>query len=607
MNVYEFLKSPTPDLYHTLPPVVIDIETTNLHHGNSLVDENRIVLASVWDEGSIKTYENDEFSFPTDVIDRVEGDVFLVGHNIKFDLRWLVRAGLDITRVLVWDTMLAEKVGLGNNPALLPLDLGSVAERRGFQGKEPIVDKLIKEGVCPSSIPRSLLRRRCEYDVGVTYKIFKQQLEELTANNKLGVVLTRCLLTPVLADIETKGLHLSKERVLAAWEEATKEYTDVIVELRKIADINWNSPKQKAEILYTTLKFKQLRRYGKPLTTPTGNPLTNIDTVRQLTATTKRQRVAQELLLQQSKVNAKLTKSLNKFKLCVENGDVLYADFMQHITKTHRLSSNGVFYRTQLQNLARIFKPLVKARHEGWEICDSDGNNLEFRVGIELGGDEQGWLDLADPSFDAHDTSAAWLTREGQPTDRQEAKACTFKPLYGGSSGTKAEQKYYDYFKDRYKGIIAVQEEWKDSALRTGSVVMPWGMEFFFPNTKVTKSGYQTFSTQICNYPVQSFATADIIPITLVYTWHAIKALALQAFINNTVHDSIIIEAPIEEKEKINEILVQAFTEMCYNYIYKVYNINIKTALGVSIKWGEHWSEGEEQSTDVPNTITIEN
>lgn len=608
MNVYEFLQHPDPNIYFDAGEdiLTVDLETTNKEHGDSLVEENDIVRTGMkWITRPPHSFAGDYLSEDVGrLVDTIEKAEVLVGHNIKFDLRWLARAGLDLTKVLVWDTMLAEKVLLGNNPGNKPLGLGAVAERYGFSGKEPIVDKLMKNGVCPSEMPTSLVKRRVEYDVSVTEEIFLKQREIAREKGKLGVILTRCILTPVLADIEANGMCLSKERVLEAWAEVSEEYVDVQAQLKKIADINWNSPKQKAELLYEKFKFKELKdRRGNVLKTPGGDPKTDVDTIKLLKATTKRQKALKALLEEQSVLNAKLTKALDKFKACVENDDLLYAQFNQHITRTHRLSSNGTFYKIQLQNLARVFKPLFTTRHEGWEFCEADGSNLEFRVAVELGEDENGRRDIADDDFDAHEYTAATLTEAGQPTDRQGAKAHTFKPLYGGSSGTDAERAYYDAFKLRYSGVADVQQRWKDEAFREKSVTLPWGMEFYFPHTKFTRTGYQTDSTQICNYPVQSFATAEIIPIAVTYLWHEMKQLGLRALLVNTVHDSVEIEAPTEEKEKLNEIIVRSFTESCYNYLMDVYKFNFKTPLGVGLKWGKYWGEGKELKFTVENKI----
>jgi len=601
MEALAFMNQPSVEKWLSLPTITLDVETTNLRFGDSLHPDNKLILTCYKEQGGVTSVWGDTLALSDKLLNTLEGDVLLVGHNIKFDLRWLAKAGLDLSKVMVWDTMLAEKVLLGNNPANKALSLDAVAKRRGFKGKEPVIDVGINMGVCPSLLPHSLLQRRCEYDVHTTEAIMLQQREEAIANGKVGVVLTRCILTPVLADIETNGLFLDRERVYEEYNKAKVEYADVCYQLGKISDINWGSGKQKGKALYTTYKFKELRKYGKPVRTPAGAPVTDIDTIKALKATTKIQKKIQHLLVEQSSRNAQLTKALNKFKACVDNDDLLYAQFNQHITVTHRLSSNGTEYRMQLQNIAREFKRIFTTRHKDWLYCEADGSNLEFRVAVELGDDEQGRIDIADPKFDAHDLTADTLTEAGQYTERQDAKQHTFKPLYGGSSGTEAEKTYYKSFKARYGGITKVQEGWLDEAYRNKSVVLPWGMEFFFPNTKFTRSGYQTDSTSICNYPVQSFATADIIPIAMTYLWLAIKDAKLQAFMVNTVHDSVELEAPKEEREEIDELICHSFSEVCYNYLYRVYNYNFKTPLGVGIKWGTHWGEGEEKKYDIPN------
>jgi DNA polymerase I-like protein with 3'-5' exonuclease and polymerase domains len=541
----------------------------------------------------------------------MEQDVILVGHNIKFDLKWLAKAGLDLTKVLVWDTMIAEKVLLGNNPNRERLDLGSVARKYGLPGKEAVVDKMIKAGVCPSHIPQSLLKRRCIYDVRATANIFLKQREVVREAGKLGVVLTRCLFTPVLADMEEYGLCLDAQRVMDEYNRASQELAVVEDELKSIADINWNSSKQVGETLYgKALNYKELKKYGKVMKTKGGAPLTDLDTVMRLTSATKKQKRFREAYLLQSKLNAQLTKALDKFKACIDADDLLYADFHQTVTVTHRLSSTGTKYRAQLQNLHRMFKPLFKSRHNGWKMVEVDGASLEFRVAVEMADDEQGRIDLLDPSFDAHRFSASQIngTDMEDVTDeqRQNAKAHTFKPLYGGSKGNKNEERYYQAFKDRYTGIAELQRGWCMEALHEGTVTLPTGFQFYFPFTKITKSGYQTDTTSICNYPVQSFATADIIPIALVYLWHTLKAEGMQAMIVNTVHDSAILEAPEEEHDKLNAIMRDSFTIMCYNYIKRIYSINFKTSLGVGIKWGDYWSEGKEITEDVPNPNLIQ-
>jgi DNA polymerase-1 len=598
--------------YLSLPYAVVDVETTNKDFGDANNPDNELLLTSVYQEGKVSSVWGDEYHAPLSLwLDQIEDSrTLLVGHNIKFDLMWLKRAGLRLENAIVWDTMIGEKVLQGNNPERLPNDLGAVAQRYGYPGKEPFVDICIKNGVCPSNLPPSFVQERCEYDVRVTHGIFLQQRDRIASEGKLGVMLTRCLLTPILADIEAQGLMLDGERTIEEWASTQRELDAILEELIDIADINWNSPKQKGEVLYQKLKFKPIKKYGKPLLTDSGNLPTSVDVVRQLKPTNKTQKRVQELLLKQSDLNAKMTKSLSKFKECVDNDDTLYAGFTQHITQTHRLSSTGKKYKAQLQNIDRRFKRLFKPKQKGWYILEADGKGLEFRVAVELGDDERGREDLRDPNFDPHTTTASVIFNEDydylkarlkagdEEVDalRTDAKKHTFKPLYHGTSGTEDEQRYYQYFRDRYPGITGQQDAWKQEALRYKKVRMPWGLDFFFPNCTMSRTGYIEGSTQICNYPIQSFATADIIPIAIVYTWHEMKRRGLRSKIVNTIHDSIIVEAHPEEIDILCEIMLETFTDMCYNYLKSVYNFTFRTPLGVEIKWGTHWGEGTKEN-----------
>ena len=368
--------------------------------------------------------------------------------------------------------------------------------------------------------------------------------------------------------------------------------------LLDVADINWNSPMQVAEVLYTTLKFKELvDRKKQPVRTSSGRPKADISTIKQLHASKKEQKKVKELLLRRSAVEAALSKTLSKFKECCDNGDKLFAQFNQAVTQTHRLSSSGTEYGVQFQNMPRQYKPLIKPVSDDYLMVEADGSQLEFRVAAYLGQDEQAVYDIVNGT-DIHQYTADTITAAGQPTTRQPAKSHTFKPLYGGMSGTPAEVAYYKDFREKYAGIAAAQERWKIEALKDKKIRLASGLEMFFPDIKPSRSkdGYIPEQTSICNYPVQSLATAEIIPINLIYAWHAIKAAGLRTRIVNTVHDSIVMEVHKEEVKEVEEIVLTSFGEKCYSYLSEVYRIQFNVPLGCGIKIGDRWGTGTETS-----------
>ena len=94
----------------------------------------------------------------------------------------------------------------------------------------------------------------------------------------------------------------------------------------------------------------------------------------------------------------------------------------------------------------------------------------------------------------------------------------------------------------KYSGIGAWHKRLAKEVITTGNVRTPSGREFAFPLATRRANGSITYFTQVKNYPVQSFATADIVPVSLIYIDKMLQANKLQSCVVNTVHDSIVID-----------------------------------------------------------------
>ena len=598
LKLPEHIENPDPNIYLRGNYVTTDFETTNKSKGTATNRDNSIVL-SVWKDVQLHSSWHDEFQLQG-LVQSVEKASFTVAHNAKFELQWLSRCGADLTRLVVWDTMIAEYCIQGNRK--VPLNLDAVAERYGLGTKVNSVNSMIKGGICPSEIHRPWLLKYCIQDVVLTEKIFKKQLQWIMENNPelLNVIYTRCLLTPVLADIEFNGVYLDAERVEEEYQTKTKEYNELTGLLESYAGgLNWNSPKQVAEYIYDQLGFSEpTDRRGNAIRTESGQRSASVSTLALLAPRNKRQREFLRIYKKRNKVKAALIKSLEFFKGVVdERGCIFDASFNQAVTGTHRLSSSGrpyVYKRddkkrsVQFQNLPRDYKRLFRARNEGWLIGECDGAQLEFRVAAFLGQDDRAKQDIID-GVDVHQFTANTIG-----CTRQEAKADTFKPLYGGTSGTTAQQRYNKAFKEKYADITRTQQGWVDEVLRTKQLKTCTGLVFYWPTTTMMRSGYVVNNERIHNYPVQSFATADIIPVALVYQWHMMKASSMDSFIINTIHDSSITEVHPKENELYKEIVVKAFTEKVIDYLDTVYNIQFNVPLGTGVKLSSNWGEGTE-------------
>ncbi len=524
----------------------------------------------------------------------------IVAHNSKFELQWLQRAGIDIGKVVVYDTMLGEYVRLGNRRGRKDLD--TVAKRYNVPTKVSLVKLLIESGVCPSKIPeRWLIEYGCQ-DTEITERVFLAQRRELYGLGLLPHVYTRCLLTPVLADIERHGMQLDAGRVTTAFDRAfelhrhAKEQLDAVV-----PRINWDSPKQVAELLYGTLKFEEATKWdGSPDRTDAGGRRTDGDTIAGLTATTEDQRRFKSLYAQLSEASAELL-YLEKMKKCVdEDGGILYAAYNQAVTQNTRLSSSGRKYKLQFQNFPRKFKRLFRARFPDWFISEGDGMGMEFRIAAHLGRDTVALQDIRSKK-DVHKATAAVFNNKAEEAvtkdERQDAKPETFRPLYGSKGQTDTQKAYAKYFQERYKAIYDTQTAWTYSVLKDKKLTTEWGFVFHWPDCKMGKTGYISNTTNIFNYPVSSFATGEVIPIGLIYTWHYLRAMGLNSFLVNTIHDSVVGEVPEYELDTFTAVVNKALTVDTFDYLKRVYSVRLVVPLGVEMKSHRFWAESEKGVT----------
>lgn len=605
-----------------VPYLVLDWETTNLEYGNPINEDNRLVLGCwllVEPDGSIKRKHRfgDEYDYQEllDDIAYVAGRKgFIVAHNAKFELQWLRRCGLDLRSVLAYCTQLGQWV-LDGNTGLGQRSLNAVAKRYGLGTKDDLVARLIDAGVCPSSIRRDWLLKYCRQDVDLCHAVFLIQVAQLAKRQQLHLAHVRNLTCSVLADIEFEGMTLDPVAVkeeydttFAAWTKANMRLYDLT------GGINLASPKQVSEFLFDVLKFATPKDYGgREMLTGAGVPSTNKQALAQLVAKTDAQREFLEVYATFNQLDSLLTKNLVFFKkVCEEFGCKFYGSFNQGIAGTHRLTSSGrplMFAGekkpkgAQLQNLPRQYKRLFWSGDEDWYIAENDGAQLEFRVAADLGHDPVA-MDMICNQGDVHtDTATVYVDwNRDNPTQqhpdfigkdyksgRQPAKSQTFKPLYGGMGSHPAEVEYCQFFKKKYEGIAAAQTQWTYEVLNSKQLRTAYGMIFYWPDTVMKRGGYITNTTQIYNYPVQGFATGEIIPIALVHFWHRTKGMRIKIF--TTIHDSIGSKVHKDEVEEYKEISKVSLTTDVYRFLREVYGYEFSVPLGVGVKVARNWAQ----------------
>jgi DNA polymerase I-like protein with 3'-5' exonuclease and polymerase domains len=265
----------------------------------------------------------------------------------------------------------------------------------------------------------------------------------------------------------------------------------------------------------------------------------------------------------------------------------LHVRLLQHRTATGRFSGAD----PNMQNMPRggtfPVKKVFVSRFEGGKILEADFAQLEFRAAAYLSQDEVA-IEEVSTGFDVHSYTAKVISDAGQSTSRQDAKAHTFAPLYGatGFGRSKAEAAYYEHFTDKYRGVAAWHTRLAKEAVTTQKITTPSGREFAFPDVVRKATGRVSHFTQIKNYPVQSFATADIVPIALLHIDELLKGL--QSCIVNTVHDSIVIDVHPDEEAKVISI-IDATNEALPKLIAARWGVNFNVPLLLEAKIGPNW------------------
>ena len=261
---------------------------------------------------------------------------------------------------------------------------------------------------------------------------------------------------------------------------------------------------------------------------------------------------------------------------------ILHPRFMQTATSTGRLSSRDPNFQNQPRAKTFPIRKVIKSRFKSGKIMEVDFAQLEFRTAVFLAQDKQGMKDIED-GVDVHQFTADIIG-----VSRQDAKAHTFKPLYGGVSGTDDEKKYYTEFLTKYKQIKEWHDKLEYDAIATKMITLPTGRQYSLPDAKRMPWGSSNYSTQRKNYPVQGFATADIVPLACLNAYELMKEKKVKSLLINTIHDSIVADIYPGEEDVMAEILAKS-TRGVKDTMKSMYNIDFNVPLDIEVKIGSDW------------------
>lgn len=163
--------------------LTFDFECTTWNKGNAFDRRNFAVCLGIrWLDRKQTEVFYDLSPQSQDWIDIQESILdadMLVGFNLKFDLHWLRRLGINFEGKRVWDCQLAEFL-LNNQKTPYP-SLDQAAAKYGLHKKLDVVKlEYWDKGKNTDEVPREILTEYCAHDVELTEQVFRLQYQQFT-------------------------------------------------------------------------------------------------------------------------------------------------------------------------------------------------------------------------------------------------------------------------------------------------------------------------------------------------------------------------------------------------------------------------------------------
>ena len=396
------------------------------------------------------------------------------------------------------------------------------------------------------------------YSIGKIKEITLKKLEEI---NCLDLFYKIDMPTvEVLSNMQWNGMYVDKEEL----EQFGKELTEKLEAITKIIyemageEFNINSTKQLGEILFEKMKLPVIKKTKNGYST-------DVDVLEKLK---KEDPIIEQILeyRQLMKLNSTYVEGLKPYINSKTNR--IHSFFHQTITATGRISSTepnlqNIPTRFELgKRVRKVFKP-----ESGKVYIDADYSQIELRVLASISGDKH-MIEAFKEGQDIHKQAASKVFKtpidEVTKEQRSNAKAVNFGIVYGISDfglgeqlgiGRKQAKKYIDEYLSEYSGIKNFMDNVKEEAKEKGYVETLFHRRRYIPELKSNNYMVRQFGLRAAmNTPIQGTA-ADIMKIAMIKVFKEIERRGLKSKIVLQVHDEMMIEAPIAEKEIIQEIV----------------------------------------------------
>ena len=513
--------------------------------------------------------------------------IMKVGQNIKYDYEVLMNYGVEIQGKM-FDTMIAHYL---IQPELYH-NMDYLAEVYLHYQTVHIEDLIGPKGKNQKSMRDLAPSEVYEYaaeDADITLRlknVLEPKLKELNMEELFWNV--EMPLVPVLAHMEMNGVCIDTNTLKETSVNLTNRLTEIERHIYELAGESFNiaSPRQVGEILFGKMKI-----VDKPKKTKTGQYVTSEEVLQQLRSKSP---IIDEILNYRG-----LKKLLSTYvdslpKLINPRTGRIHASFNQAITSTGRLSSSD----PNLQNIPvrdddgkeirRCFIP-----EPGCLFFSADYSQIELRIMAHLSEDPN-MTEAFREGNDIHAATAAkkWHEDISQVTDaqRKKAKTANFGIIYGITTfglaqrmnieNKEAKLIIEDYF-HTFPGVKAYMEKSKEIVRKKGYAETLFHRRRYLPDINSHNGTVRGFAERnAINAPIQG-SEADIIKVAMVRIFKRFKAEDIKSKMIIQVHDELNFSVYPEEKEKVEQIVVEE--------MQNAYQLNVP--LVADAGWGNNWLE----------------
>lgn len=506
------------------------------------------------------------------------------GHNIKYDLHVLEKAGIQIGRV-DFDTMVASYLIA---PHQQRHNLDTLALQHFEKVKTPI-SNLIGKGkkqISIEEVPLETVASYCCEDVDYTFRLrrlFELQLEKEKLTQLFQTI--EIPLLSVLFRMEKTGIFLDPHPLKTMQTSIEKRLHSISIKIYDLAGekFNLNSPKQLGVILFEKLKIRPVKK------TATGYS-TSADT---LEALKKDNPIVDKILNYRGMEKLRSTYIMALPQQINPKTGRIHCTFHQTVTATGRLSCAD----PNLQNIpirteeGRKIRTAFKPKEPGKSLLSADYSQIELRLLAHFSEDPT-LIKAFKEGEDIHAYTASLVygvsLKQVTAQMRYFAKTVNFGILYGQSAFglskelgiSKSEAKTFidTYFK-RYSKIQDYLEFCKETVRKKGYSLTILSRKRYIPEIDSKNVFIRQAAERLAvNTPLQG-SSADLIKLAMISLDDKLKNHLAKMLLQ--IHDELLFETPDNEVKSLSAVVRRQMEGVA----------QLKIPLVVDISIGKNWGE----------------